>query len=349
MKYFSLDIFTDRSGRLWFNPDKYETITCTLEASLEPLTAELIAAEGSVSELVSELVPLTCVIDASFTPAEIHATLDGALQEFVYTSQGTFIENYIRSTLEKLLCEGYANMGLEASLELFSCNMQSLFGASISATLEEIDLIADGNSTYVSLEPLFKRLTGEMFSGIDLDIEFEVFQGSGRAFIEVQGDMEAHIQRLTFESYSGQALIAKLMPIGFSGSASTPIFGTLNIRSANFTCSMSATTHSVNSLLADLRKLTLRASGTSEGVGGANQLLGTLKKHQAVLTGINGRVADLEGEFKNFLADFHATPEEINNLEAILKELTMTAISFTGTGIGDPGDCEPVATLEFGA
>lgn len=337
-------------GRTW-RFDIYGVTPKAIEGSLEEFTCEAISAgddrtatlQCTTEQLEANLHAVGGGVD------DRNANLESTLANFTCDIQSGFYRNDVEATLEKLIFEGISSMGLDADLELFSCNMQSLFGASVSATIELIDLTAVGDSTFVSLEPLLKRLGAEMFTGVSVELELEPFKGDGLGFIENQGDLEANLKHLTFQATSGHGIIASLNPIGYTSEGSTPIFGTLNIKTSNFTCSMSATTASLNSLLAILRRLSHRASGTQVNPGEETTLLGTLKKYDAQLTGSNGSVADLEGSFRNFAAELTGTTESDDHLTALLEELTMTAISFTGTGLEDPGDCEPAATLEFGA
>lgn len=326
--------------------DVYGVTPKVIQGTLEELICEAYSGVNNSGNLSASTELFTCELAGTVDVVTI-GSIDSTLENLESTLYGTFVENYIIGVLEKLQCTGYANMGLECTLEPLVFEAQSLFGASITATFDYIDLTFDGNATFVSFEPLLKKLGVTLHAGASLNLEFKEPYMSSQAFIQLQGDIHAQMSLLTFESYSGHAIVAALNPIGFYASANNPIFGTLSLKTQNFTCSMVATTQSVNSLLADLRQLTHRASGIQINPGEEPTLLGTLKTFQAELVGINGLVADLEADFNKFVAELVAGSVSYNKLIGVLETFEMTSISFTGTGI-DPTDCEPYKTLEFG-
>lgn len=277
-------------------------------------------------------------------------SLEPKLYEFDYASySGASIDAH----LSLFQMEGDMAASVEATLENFTCTMDSMFGASVVGTLNEFSLVASGASNYVAFEPELKRLTAAMYSGAHFSAKAPVFQFSSFGQIITQGNLDTTLRRMLFNSNSGALIQATLPSIDVTILGTTPVKTELTLETKTLKCTIHATSEAVETLLATLRQLTLRISASQVNPGDELVLEATLKKLQATITGVQGYPGELEGSLRDFVVDFTATMESIDGLTVTLEEFTLAMRAYTSESSGgiilDPSeDCEPFETLEFG-
>ena len=289
-----------------------------LECTLEYLECEM----GSYRSLVASLEYLECTGVAYNGPT---GNLDCDIDYLTCVMQGTFIPPItgdIEAQLEYLIFEGTIMNSLESTFEYMTCGMDSLFGADIEGSFKELDLLGVARHCKTDLLPLLKKLDCEMYSGVEVVITLEKPQMTGRLFQNIEGEMQSAFQTMTFEARSGAYLMTEFESIGFTGQASIPILGHLNIQTRSLQCEMLATTESVDILIATLRSLTMTGAATaSTTIGTDGDIVATMKRMEAVITGINGQVCDLEGTIPKLIAEMLSGTDEAN-IAATLELMT---------------------------
>jgi len=322
--------YKNTSGAIWadlltpatkWRFDTYGVTPKIIEGTLEYLTMEAVSGIDTNGDVSASLEQLT----ANWTGTNeevISGNVDCTLEYITCDMQGKFVENWIDCQLENLQCEGWGNMGLECTFEYMSCTMDSMFGASIEGSLDELDLLGVATYCKADLIPLLQRLDVEMHSGVEMVITFQKPTMSGQGFQNIEGELQGALQYITFQASSGAYVVAEFESIGFTGIGIVPILGHLNIQTRSLTCTMQATTESIDTLITSLQALRMVGAATSyttEGIG-AN-LVATMRNMGAVITGINGQVCDLEGTLPRLLAEM-TTPPEGYSLEAQLEFIT---------------------------
>jgi hypothetical protein len=297
-------------------------------------------------DISAELLEFTCNMQGRF----YEISLEPILYPFNYASySGASMDAH----LSFFQMEGYMAADIQASLENFTCTMDSLFGASISGTLNEFSLIASGATNYIALQPRLGRITAAMYSGAQLNTKVPVFNFTSQGQIINQGNLDTTLRRMLFESYSGAIIQAVVPKVELSMLGDVPVKTQLTLETRTLKCTIYATSDAVESLLATLRQLTLRMNGTQVNPGDEITLEATLKRLQATITAVQGYPAELEGSLRDFVADFTATMESIDNLTATLETFTLAMRAYTSESSGGiifdaSEDCEPFETIEFG-
>jgi len=297
----------------------YGSLSCTFEY----LTASCTGTneEPAYTDIDCTIEYITCDMQGSVIEPSI-GSVDCALEEITCVMQGKYVENWIDCQLEKLYCEGWGNMGLESTFEYISCTMDSMFGASIEGSLSELELLGVAKYCKADLKPLLQRLDVEMHSGVEMIITLQKPTMSGQGSLNIEGELQGALQYITFQASSGAYVVAEFESIGFTGIGVVPILGRLNIQTRSLSCTMQATTESIDTLVTSLQALRMVGAATSyktEGIGAS--LVATMRSMGAVITGVNGQVCDLEGTLPKLLAEM-TTPPEGYSLEAHLEFIT---------------------------
>lgn len=340
--------------------------TGDIDASLQNLTCEIHAGEDLDCTLEYFTLEMVGTVHQLLT-----GDIDATLENFTYVSVGDFWINKLGPTFEYLTfeaittytlidaqleyfqMEGYMANGISASLEPLTIEAWSLYGASISGTLQNFTISLTGETNYVAFEPKLKRITAAMYSGAHIGAELSNLQADIQAIMVSHGELDAVLRRLQLSSSSGAYIRATLPKYTLDIAGTTPVKVELVLETRKLQCTILATTETVESLLGTLRRMSLRMGGTQENPADIDLLEATLKKLQANITGISGQTAYLEGDLRKFAADFTATMESIDGFDATLEEFTLTMRAYSSEYIGgvlfDPSeDCEPFETLEFG-
>lgn len=297
-------------------------------------------------DISATLLELTCEMQAHFFENELGPTL----YPFDYASySGASMDAH----LPLFQMEGYMAANIEASLENFTCTMDSLFGASVKGTLQEFSLIASGATNYIAFEPNLGRITAAMYSGAHFKSDVPVFQFTSQGQIINQGNLKATLRQMLFSSQSGAIIRATLPKFELSMLGITPVKTELTLETRTLKCTIHATSDAVESLLATLRQLTLRIEGSQVNPGDETTLEATLKRLQATITGVQGYPGKLKGSLRDFVANFTATMESIDSLTATLEIFTLVMRAYTSESIGGiifdaSEDCEPFETIEYG-
>jgi hypothetical protein len=223
--------------------------------------------------------------------------------------------------------------------------MDSLFGASVEGTFQEFSLIASGATNYIAFEPKLGRITAAMYSGAHFDTKIPVFQFTSYGQIINQGNLEATLRRMLFTSHSGVIIRATLPKLQLSMLGTTPVKTELTLETRTLKCTIHATSDAVESLLATLRQLILRMNGSQVNPGDETTLEATLKRLQATITGVQGYPGELKGSLRDFVANFTATMESIDDLTATLETFTLVMKAYSDDELEN---CEPFETLEYG-
>lgn len=320
-----------------------------IEASFENFTCEMSGTflEASKGDIETTLENFTLEMVGDFWVNKLAPTL----QEFIFESITAY--SYIDTSLEYFTMEGHMASNIEASLAEFTCTMDSLFGASISGILQEFIITTSGDTNYVVLEPKLNRITAAMYSGAHADITLKRLQSDIRGSIVLQGDLKAVLRRMLFSSTAGIIMQVTLPYMDFDIQGTTPVITELTLETRTLKCTMHGAAETIESLLVTMRRLTMRAYGTQANPGDETTLEDTLKRLQITISGIQGYPGEFTGTLRDFIADFTASVESIDDFTMTLEELmlTMRAYSseFSGGIIYDPTeDCEPFDTLEYG-
>jgi len=300
-------------------------------------------------------------INGHFAPL-LFGDISATLLELTCEMQGRFYENSVEPTLypfdyasysgasmdahlQLFQMEGHMAASIQASLENFTCTMDSLFGASITGTLNEFSLITTGATNYVAFEPKLGRITAAMYSGAELGAKVPIFEFTSHGQIINQGNLKATLRKMLLSSYTGVIIQATIPRLEMDMFGTVPVETELTLETRTLKCTIHATSEAVEFLLATLRQLNLRMNGSQVNPGDEVILEDTLKRLQATITGVQGYPGGLKGSLRDFTAEFTATMESIDSLTTTLEIFTLVMRAYIDDELEN---CEPFETLEYG-
>ena len=333
--------FKNTSGAIWadlltpatkWRFDTYGVTPKIIECTFEPLECVMaqtpptfISGVAAVVSTTPDDVTLTVTqrVDITGTAAITSSTPDNVELRINW--------NEIDCQFEYLICEGQGNMGLDCTFEFMTCGMDSLFGADIEGSFQELDMLGTLRYCKSDLKPLFQKLDCDVYAGCEMYLTFNKLSMTGQGFINLEGEIQAATQVMTFESHAGGYLVAEFDAIDFIGQATVPLLGRINIQTRSFQCEMWATTESIDVLVASFRKMTMTgAATTSATIGTGGDLVATMRNMEAVITGIQGQVCDLEVTLPKLLAEMLSGTDEahiVATLESMTAELEVNDVS----------------------
>jgi len=338
MKHFKESDFSDRSGRIWFNADKFENIPASLE-----VTAEEFTFDGTTvsNERSGDIVGNLGTFDATFGAKFAKVAFDFEAPDAVF--EGTFTPSF--NAIDVSFAEPSIDMGsgrgMSCDFELPELTINEVVNmADMELIFKEPDLFLSGDNTFVYLQMKTEKADCEMHSGSPLSLELEEFSGAMTGSIGLMGEMALKFRNMDLDAVGGRPayIDLELEPLSIEAAGDTIIHAELTASIKKALCEFTGLSPNSTTLNVRFGLLSADLDGDNHPVGSINAGMLPMR---AIMSSQEHITADLDGVITVLRMKASLLVDGPNSIDLVFPR---PEIFINDNG----GDCSLADTLSFG-